>query len=230
MGSSKDCAIIPAYNEGRTISEVVSIVKKAGILPLVVDDNSSDDTSKLAKDAGAIVLRQFVNLGKGEAIKKGIEYAFEKLPEMENFVFIDADMQYDPRDSSDVLKPLKDGDADLVMGYRDWSSVPFRHMFGNMMWRLPFNILFGTRFKDTNCGLMAMNKTAAKNLKKALHGGYIIENAILAEAVRQKMRVLQVPVKVKYNHRSEVGRGVRMVGGIFLFIVSEGLKYRLGKR
>jgi glycosyltransferase involved in cell wall biosynthesis len=148
---------------------------------------------------------------------------------VENFIFIDADMQYDPEYAALLLKPLKNKSADLVMGYRDWSSVPFRHKLGNFVWRVSFNVLFGTKLKDTNCGLMAVTKHAAAVIREALYGGYIIENAMLAEAVQKNLKIKQVPVKVTYRKKSEMGRGVRMVAGILLFIIWSGLKYRLDK-
>jgi glycosyltransferase involved in cell wall biosynthesis len=225
----KNCALIPAYNEEKTISEVVKKVKRTGFLPIVIDDNSTDRTFELAKKSGAVAIQQGSTTGKGEAIKAGINYVFEKMPDVENFIFIDADMQYDPEDAAALLEPLKNKDADLVMGFRDWSTVPFRHRLGNFVWCTSFNVLFGTNLKDTNCGFMSMSKDAAKILKSALYGGYIIENAILSRAVKSNLKIGQVPVKVTYNHKSEVKRGVRMVGGIFLFIVREGIKYRLGK-
>ena len=222
----RDCALVPAYNEEKTISEIVRKIKKVDILPIVIDDNSNDRTSELAKKSGALVLKQSTNKGKGEAIKTGINYVFEKLPTVKNFILIDADMQYDPEDAASLLKPLKNKNADFVMGYRDWSAVPFRHKLGNFVWRFSFNLLFGTNLKDTNCGFVSMNKRAAMVLKDALYGGYIIENAMLAEAVQKNLRIKQVFIKVVYKKKSEVGRGIRMVTGILLFIIKTGLKYR----
>lgn len=227
---TRDCAIIPAYNEEKTISIIVKKVKDLDIVPVVIDDHSYDKTSEFAKKSGAIVIRQRSNLGKGEAIKVGISHIFSNMSDVGNIVFIDADMQYDPEDCKAVLEPLRNGDADIVMGYRDWSTVPLRHRLGNFVWRTVFNILFGTKMKDTNCGLMAMTKEAAMTVKDSLYGGYIIENAILIESVKNGLTIYQVPVTVSYNHKSNVARGLRMVGGISLFIFKEGIKYRLGNK
>jgi len=229
MKRFKDCALIPAYNEEKNIKEVVEKVKKMKILPIVIDDNSADRTSEIAKNAGAIVLNHNSNLGKGEAIKTGIRYAIRRLSKVENFVLIDADMQYDPGQAPKLLKILENEDADIVVGHRNWGRVPFRHRLGNFIWRTSFNIFFGTRLKDTNCGIMAMTKHAARTITGALHGGYIIENSILSYAIKKNLKIKQTPVKVTYKHRSDIKRGIRIVGGIFIFIVEEGLKYRFGK-
>jgi len=226
--AGKDVALIPAHNEERTITEVVTKIKAAGILPLVIDDASTDKTVELAAKAGATVLRHAKNLGKGEAIKTGLNFAFKRMTGVQNFVFIDADMQYDPAEAIALLQPLKQRTADMVIGFRDWSAVPFRHRLGNFVWRTAFNFLFDTKMKDTNCGFVAMNRQAALAVKNIAHGGYILENAILARIVDSGLRVHQVPVTVSYKKVSGVGRGMRVGGGVLIFILKSGLKHRLG--
>ena len=226
--AGKDVALIPAHNEERTITEVVTRIKDAGIVPVVIDDASTDKTAELAAKAGATVLRHARNLGKGEAIKTGLNYAFKRMTGVQNFVFIDADMQYDPSEAAALLQPLKQRSADMVIGFRDWSTVPLRHRVGNFVWRTAFNFLFGTKLKDTNCGFVAMNRQAALKVKSIAQGGYVLENAMLAEVVRSGMRVHQVPVTVSYKKISGTVRGARVVGGVMVFILKTGVKHRLG--
>lgn len=224
--SSKTVVLIPAYNEEDSIKEVVSRVRKLGYTPLVVDDASADRTAEIAGKSGAIVLKHGKNGGKGEAIKTGFSYIFNCL-KADYIVLLDADLQYVPEDIA-KLTGLLDGGADFVMGYRDWSAVPFRHKFGNIVWRFFFNTLFGTGLKDTNCGFMAMKIEAAKKIK-GIGGGYVIDNHIVAQVVKNKLRIKQAPVSVYYRHRSSVLRGIRMVAGVTIFIILEGIKYRLLK-
>jgi len=218
--------LIPAYNESRNIKEVVSRVRKVGFTPFVVDDASKDSTYKIAKDAGAVVLRHEINGGKGEAIKTGLKYIFSEL-DAKYVVLLDADLQYVPEDIPKLIKLLKSGSADFVMGCRDWSIVPLRHRLGNFVWRVFFNLLFGTKMKDTNCGFMAMTVGTAKKIK-GIRGGYIIDNHIVSQIVKNKLKIDQVPVKIYYKHKSEAVRGIRMVLGVLFFIIKEGVKYRLG--
>jgi len=220
----KTYALIPAYNEEKTIEKVVKKVKKMNLTPIVVDDFSSDNTYELAKRAGAIVLKHEKNKGKGEAIKTGLE--FLKKNDFDHVVLIDADMQYSPEEAIKLLTPLKEGKADFVVGYRNWKNIPFRHKLGNFVWRNSFNILFGTKFKDTNCGFMALNKKAVKKIKN-IGGGYIIENQLFVEALKNKLKIEQVPVSVNYKNKSGILRGVRVVLGVLFFILREGLKYRI---
>lgn len=220
-------ALVPAHNEEGTIREVVSRLKKIGLKAVVIDDFSRDRTSELAKKSGAIVLRHERNKGKGEAIKTGIDFILEKYPKIDDVVIVDADMQYLPDEVKNLLKPLEEGRADFVMGRRKWSKVPFRHRLGNFVWKTSFNILFGQKMEDTNCGFVAFSKKAMKKIKNVLHGGYILENDMLATMVRNKMRIGQVLVTVVYKKKSGVSRGIRMVLGVLIFIIAEGIKYRL---
>ncbi len=221
-----DYAIVPAYNEEKNIYKVVTRLRELGFKAIVVDDGSRDRTYKLAKKAGAIVLRHKINKGKGEALRTAFEYA--KMRKIKNFVIIDADLQYLPEEAKRVLEPIKKKEADFVMGYRNWREVPFRHRLGNFVWRTLFNILYGTNFKDTNCGYMAFGEKAIAEIEN-IHGGYIIENSILNDAIRKGLRIKQVPVKVFYHKKSEIRRGIRVVLGVLFFILKEGMKYRLNK-
>lgn len=217
--------LVPAYNEEQNIREVVERIKKVGIKPIVIDDFSSDTTANLAKKSGAIVLRHKKNRGKAEAIKSGLKYLQEK--DYDHVVFIDSDMQYAPEEAIKLLAPLKTGEADFVAGHREWGKVPhFRHRLGNFVWRNAFNVLFGTKFKDTNCGFVAMNKKSAESIRENIHGGYILENSLFIHALKNGLKIIQVPVSVSYKKKSGVRRGVRVVAGVLLYIVKEGLKYR----
>jgi len=225
---SKYIALIPAYNESKNIFKVIFEMNKyPRFKTIVVDDGSTDNTAEIARSAGVKVISHKKNKGKGEALNTGFRYILQSQRGSKYVVIIDADLQYMPSESMKVLKPIEEGKADLVMGYRDFGKIPFRHQLGNFVWRAFFNILFGTSFKDTNCGCMAMTTDAIRKIGK-VQGGYIIENSILAEAVRKGLRVEQVPVNVTYRRLSRVPRGIRVVMGVFIFILTEGFKYRLG--
>ena len=227
----KSIALIPAHNEEKTIQKVIFYLKNINLDSIVVDDGSTDKTSKLAKKFGAFVIRHNENKGKGEALKTGFEYILNNLPDVESLVIVDADLQYSPKDSIRLLKPLEEKEADFVMGYRNWRTVPLKNRLGNFVWRTSFNVLFKTKLKDTNCGFMALSRGAMKKMKRA-YGGYIIENMMLIDALKNKLRIKQVPVSVKYKKKHEGRsfiRGVRIVLGCLIFIVREGIKYRFSK-
>ena len=227
----KSIALIPAFNEEKTIKEVISELKNVNLNCLVIDDGSTDRTSKIAQKSNAIVVRHNENKGKGEALRTGFEYILKNLHDIESLVIVDADLQYYAKESIKLLKPLEEKEADFVMGYRNWRTVPFKNRLGNFVWRTTFNLLFKTKLKDTNCGFMALSRGAISKMKRA-YGGYIIENMMLIDALKNKLKIKQVPVSVKYkikHSKRNIIIGIRIVLGCLIFIFNEGIKYRLEK-
>jgi len=219
-------ALVPAFNEEDNIKELITRLKKLDIKIIVIDDGSTDSTPEIVKKLGVILLRHEKNKGKGEAIKTGFKYILQKHPEAKFVVLVDADMQYLPEDVGKILKPLEEGEADFVTGYRNPGEIPYANRIGNFGWRVLFNFLFGTKLKDTNCGFVGMTRNAIKKIKN-IHGGYIIENTMLRDAVKNRLRIKQVPVKVVYGRR-RVGKFAKMFFGVSIFIIVEGIKFRLG--
>jgi len=220
--------IIPAYNEEKNIKEIVLRTKRAGYLPLVVDDSSTDKTSEIAKKHGAIVLRHEINMGKGIGLNTAFNYILKNLPKVKYIAILDADLQYLPEDLPKLFSPLEKNEADYVTGYRNWKTVPLRHRIGNFVWRTTFNIIFNTRFKDTNCGFIAMNRKAMKVLLNSTQGGYIIENMMMIDAMRNNLRIKQVPVRVFYYDVRDIPTGIRYVLGNLIYIIQTGLRLKYG--
>ncbi len=218
--------LVPAYNEEKTIRNVIELCKKYSprSIILVVDDGSNDKTAEIAKNMKVKVISHKKNKGKGEALKTGFRF-FKKIG-IDAVVVIDADGQYNPKDISRFFKELKK--YDVVMGYRNFDKIPLRHRLGNILWKTLFNLFFGTKLKDTNCGFFGLNRKALTKIKN-IHGGYIIENSILAEAVEKRLKIKQIPVKVKYHNISGIFRGVRIVLGVSIFIILKGIEYRFKK-
>jgi len=221
--------LIPAHNEEKNIAEVIKRARKIkNSKILVVDDGSSDSTAQIAKKSGAILVRHDVNKGKAEAIKTGFKYILANFPNVEAAVLMDADMQYAPEEATKLFEVLEKGKVDYVVGFRRPSQLPFANRAGNFIWRTLFNFLFGTRMKDTNCGFIALNRKTMEAMSDLIYGGYILENAMLIQTVKKKLKVEQVLVNVRYGKR-KVPKLARMFFGVFVFILIGGLKYRLNR-
>jgi hypothetical protein len=130
-------------------------------------------------------------------------------------------LQYNPHEIPKLIAELKNG-ADYVIGQRDWNTVPFRNMLGNLIWISFFNFIFGTSFKDTNCGFVAMKLDAMKRMK--VSSGYIVDNDMLIQAIRMRCKIKNVPVDVHYEIGRNLFSGIRMVPGILIFIINKGME------
>lgn len=222
--------LLPAYNEEKNLPIILKDIKEylPSVEVVVIDDGSFDKTSEIAIKNNVKLIRHKQNKGKAEAIKTGLKYFLKEKLHIAFIVIADADRQYLIKEITKIFKPLEKDEADFVTGYRNWSKVPFRHKLGNFVWRTFFNILFGTGFKDTNCGYVGLNKKAAEIMKENIYGGYILENSMFILALKNNLKIKQVPVTVLYKKISKVPRGIRIVLGVLLFIFKEGFKYRLG--
>lgn len=220
-------ALIPAYNEEKTIGTVVKISSKYVDRVIVIDDGSSDNTYQIAKKAGAIVIRHKVNKGKGDALKTGFRYILKNFKKFQKVVIVDADMQYNP---NEIPKLLKEKDSNIVMGFRNWKEVPFRHRIPNFIWRKLFNIIFSSKLKDVACGFYVLDKKAIKKILKDIKGGYLVEASILISAIRNKLKIRQIQVKVTYKKKAGIKKGVRMFLGITIFLLKEFLKLKLMRK
>lgn len=222
--------LFPAYNEekniGKVLKEAITLVPKDRIV--VVDDGSIDRTREIVKSFGVFLISHPVNKGKAEAIKTGLKFLLRK-KDFKGVAICDSDGQYSVRDALRLLEPIKNGKADFVMGFRNFKNIPFRHRLGNLVWRSFFNFLFGTKFFDTNCGLMAMNRKAAEIIVNKIYGGYILENSVLIAVLKEGLQTDQILVEVSYKRKRGLMSGIRIVLGVLIFILQEGLKYRLLK-
>lgn len=106
--------VIPAYNEEKTIGGIVEELKQHGYDVLVIDDGSVDNTTKVAKEAGAKVIRHSTNRGYIEALRTGFKEASGDI-----IITMDADGQHQVKDIPKLVKPILEGEADLVMGARN---------------------------------------------------------------------------------------------------------------
>jgi glycosyltransferase involved in cell wall biosynthesis len=231
--------IIPAYNEENTISYVLNRIKNL-VFPvdfqidkeiILVNDGSTDKTSKIIREFGnddafkVITLHQ--NLGKGSAIKTGLEHV------VGDYVIIqDADLELDPKDIAKLVERIFIEDSEIIYGSRFHSlskissKVPWLIRTANKILTQYTNLLFGCRLTDMATCYKLINTDIIKkiNLKCT---GFEFEPEITAKLLRLGYKIIEVPVS--YSPRSyEEGKKIGWVDGFkYLYILT---KFRLIKK
>ena len=196
--NDKILVALPAFNEGDYISSVIIRAKRYVSDIMVVDDGSSDDTVEIAWGAGAEVVEHQKNQGYGATIKTILEEA--KTRQVDVLVILDADGQHNPSDIPNMIKAIQDGN-DLAIGYRDRDSIPRYRKIGQGTISLFTRAISGSKVKDTQSGFRAFSKKAIEilDLKQM---GMAISSEMTAEAARRKLKIIEVPISVKYTKDS----------------------------
>ncbi len=194
--------VVPAFNESKVIYDVINEIKDAGYENIiVVDDGSCDDTFKEASRHGdVIVLKHFLNRGKGAAVKTGIEAA--KILGADAIVTIDADGQHDPANISKMLDLIKDG-HDVVLGSRlkDPKGMPKYKIVHNHIGNLCVWALFGLWVTDSQSGFRAYSKKAIDSIETKTDR-YEYDSEIIREIYRNNLKFVEVPIEVRYTEYS----------------------------
>jgi glycosyltransferase involved in cell wall biosynthesis len=187
--------VIPAYNEDLRIGEVIQQVKSFTKNIIVIDDGSSDKTAEVVKNLGVTVFRHRINLGKGAAMKTGVEAAF--LLGAEVVVLMDADGQHNPKYIPQFLEKINEG-YDIVFGSRNFSfGVPLVRFLGNKFGSVLINLLFGIYRSDLLCGFMAFTKKTYLKIKWD-SPRYGVETEIVVRTGKNKLKYTEVPIETIY--------------------------------
>ena len=198
-------AVIPAYNEEGRIGDVVRRAKRFVDQVIVVDDGSSDETAREARDAGARVVAHPVNMGKWAALKTGVREALSEGADV--VVTLDADGQHLPEEIPKLISALED--ADVAAGFRSREGMPIVRRLSNFITTGILRVLFGVRIRDSQCGFRAYRREAAELLLRVEGSGYEGETESLVLLARAGMRLRDVPVSTIYAGEESKIRAAR---------------------
>jgi glycosyltransferase involved in cell wall biosynthesis len=201
-------AIIPAYCEGRFVGQVVRQVLPHVQAVLVVDDGSPDNTADEAEAAGAKVIRHPTNLGKGAALKTGLDYAISI--ETPFFLFLDGDGQHDPSEIPVFIDAINRTDADLVVGnrMRNLKSMPLVRRWTNQFMSWQIGRICNIRIPDSQCGFRLARKELLPVLM-APSNRFEFESESLILAARLGFRLGFVPIRTIYTGQHSKIRPLR---------------------
>jgi glycosyltransferase involved in cell wall biosynthesis len=204
--------LIPVYNEINTIEEIIQRVQRMDIASeiLIVDDGSQDGTRDILKNMNGWenirVLLHERNQGKGAAVRTGIKAA-----QGDVIIIQDADLEYDPRDYPDLLRPLEEGLADVVYGSRFLGGprrpTMFWHMVANKLLTLMTNILYDTILTDMETGYKVFRREIVQDMPLYAKR-FEFEPEFTAKILKRKIRVFEVPISFNprdYEEGKKIG-------------------------
>jgi glycosyltransferase involved in cell wall biosynthesis len=206
--------ILPAFNEASVIKQTLTHVKRAiQSLPLVseivvINDGSQDQTGPISRQAGVTVITHRLNRGLGASLGTGLEYARRRQADFA--ITMDSDGQHDPQDIKLVLKPLLEGQADVVIGSRllkKPSTMPWLRQLNNRCFNLISWFLFGIRTSDSLSGFRGFSQPAIQKIKLKTER-MEVSNEFFSEIKKNKFRLVEVPIRVIYTPYS-LAKGVQ---------------------
>lgn len=197
---SRSIAAIPCYNEALSVGSVVLKARRYVDEVLVIDDGSTDDTRAIAQEAGAVVITHQKNAGKGAAVKTALEYA--RVRGFEYLVLLDGDGQHDPDEIPRLLTPVKEGNADLVIGSRflddTKSTIPFYRRIGQRVLTTMTNMDSHAKTTDSQSGFRVLGRSAMQRFTLDSEG-YSVESDMISTLSENGARIHEVPISVNYD-------------------------------
>lgn len=189
---------IPAYNEEKTIDDIVKRSLNFVDKVIVCDDGSQDFTSKRAEQSGAVIIKHEKNKGKGAAFKSLFNYA--KKINADIMVTIDGDGQFLPEEINKLMNPIIEKNVDVVLGNRHDSNkeMPVYRQAGNKMLDKITQLASNLPFNDTQSGFRAYSKKAIESIN-FFTDGFGVDSEIIVDASNKGLKISEEKITVLYN-------------------------------
>ncbi len=214
----KITCVIPAYNEAKNIVEVIKRVRPYVSEIIIVDDCSSDQTATLARQEGVIVLQHLINRGQGAALQTGNDYALAHGADV--IVHFDADNQFQAEEIPLLVEPILTNQAEAVLGSRFLDSrtkMPaFKKNVIMPLARIINRVFFKVKLTDPQSGFRALARPVASQII-IQNDGMAHCSEILQQLFKQKVKVVEVPIKVVYHEFGQkFSGGLKIIKDMFI--------------
>jgi len=204
MNKPKVVVVMPAYNAAKTLHMTYADLPRDMVdLVILVDDGSKDETTRIARELGLELFVHNRNYGYGanqktcyrEALRAGADIV----------VMVHPDYQYDPRLLPEIIKPIQDGEADVVLGSRLMGDHPMKQgmpwwkYYANRFLTELENTAFGLKLSEYHTGYRAFRRDALESVNLQMNSDkFIFDQEILAQIVSLNLRITEVPVPTRY--------------------------------
>jgi glycosyltransferase involved in cell wall biosynthesis len=212
--------IVPFFNEKNTLNTILKRIQATGLAReiIFVDDGSTDGSrdilATLKEHPGVQVILHEKNRGKGAAVRTGFAAATGEV-----ILIQDADLEYDPRDYPALLKPIEEGQADVVYGSRFLGGprrvTMFWHMVANQLLTFTTNLLYNTILSDMETGYKVFRREVLKGITLRANR-FNFEPEITAKLLRRKVRIFEVPISFNPRSYSE-GKKIKFMDAVEAF-------------
>ncbi|MBZ5726902.1 MAG: glycosyltransferase family 2 protein [Acidobacteriia bacterium] len=232
----KVVVVMPAYNAAKTLHMTYADLPRDMVdLVILVDDGSSDETARIARDLGLELFIHDRNYGYGanqktcyrEALRAGADIV----------VMVHPDYQYDPTLLPEVIAPIQEGKADVVLGSRLMGLSPMRQgmpwwkYYSNRFLTLLENLVFGLHLSEYHTGYRAFRREVLESVNLQMNSDqFIFDQEILAQIVNLRMRIAEVPVPTRYFAQASSASFVQssIYGLSILWVLARYLLHRGG--
>lgn len=189
--------LIPAYNEAKRIAPVIAGALTSNLPVLVVDDGSRDDTVAVAEQAGATVLRQTPNQGKGAALRAGMRWALEH--GYTGIITLDADGQHDPVQILGFVVRHSITQSDLIIGARNFDEMPTTRRIANELGRRSFSWAVGEYVEDNQSGYRLLSKRMMEAVLNSTEQGFEFEVEMIVVCLQKGYTLDWIPIRTIYG-------------------------------
>jgi glycosyltransferase involved in cell wall biosynthesis len=232
----KVVVVMPAYNAARTLHMTYADLPRDVVdLVILVDDASSDETARIARELGLELFVHNRNYGYGANQKTCYREALKAKAGI--IVMVHPDYQYDPTLLPQIIRPIEENEADVVLGSRLLGSNPMRQgmpwwkYISNRFLTVLENLVFHLRLSEYHTGYRAFSSTALESVNLQMNSdGFIFDQEIIAQFVELNIRIKEVPVPTRYfAQASSASFGQSTVYGLsILWLLAKFVLHRSG--
>lgn len=232
-----DVVLIPAYEPDNHLIEVTKQLSEMGFAILVVNDGSSDNFNEVFEQTEnyATVISHEKNMGKGAALKTGMRYIRDNMPDCDNFITCDADGQHRPQDVQRVSEKLHQNHSFVLTVRERKGKIPFRSKIGNDLSRFVYTLLTNRYLPDNQSGLRGFSSVHIDWLVEVERDKYDYEMNVLYYAAKKGLRIQTLPIEAIYldnnqsSHFNPIGDTVKIYRSLFYLARSTFISFLISE-